>query len=146
MDLDAIGNELRASLDAKNAAREQALPLCRRATRLSANAIRAVHRSDKAETLRLCFATPPAWLADGKEIKVSNAPTQFGPVSFTIQSKLSQGIVDVDLDLPTRNPPAKSLLRLRLPDGAKLIGSSDGETIDISNLHGHATMQAKVSK
>ena len=53
MDLDAIGNELRASLDAKNAAREQALPLCRRATRLSANAIRAVHRSEEAETLRL---------------------------------------------------------------------------------------------
>jgi translin len=35
VDLDAIGSELRASLDAKNAAREQALPLCRRATRLT---------------------------------------------------------------------------------------------------------------
>jgi len=53
VDLDAIGAGLRASLDAKNAAREKALPLCRRATRLSANAIRAVHRSDEAETLRL---------------------------------------------------------------------------------------------
>jgi len=53
VDLDAIGSELRASLDAKNAAREEALPLCRRATRLSANAIRAVHRSEDAETLRL---------------------------------------------------------------------------------------------
>ena len=53
MDLDAIGSELRASLDAKNAAREQALPLCRRATRLSANAIRAVHRADEAEAMRL---------------------------------------------------------------------------------------------
>lgn len=53
MDLESIGNELRASLDAKNAAREKALPLCRRATRLSANAIRAVHRSDEAEMLRL---------------------------------------------------------------------------------------------
>lgn len=53
MDLDAIGQVLRASLDAKNAAREKALPLCRTATRLSANAIRAVHRSDDAETARL---------------------------------------------------------------------------------------------
>ena len=53
MDLDAIGTELRASLDAKNAAREKALPLCRRATRLSANAIRAVHRADEVEAMRL---------------------------------------------------------------------------------------------
>jgi translin len=53
VDLDAIGAGLRASLDAKNAAREKALALCRRATRLSANAIRAVHRSDEAETLHL---------------------------------------------------------------------------------------------
>ncbi len=28
----------------------------------------------KPETLRLLFATPRAWLADGKEIKVANAP------------------------------------------------------------------------
>jgi translin len=53
VDLDAIGTELRASLDAKNAAREKALPLCRRATRLSANAIRAVHRADEVEAMRL---------------------------------------------------------------------------------------------
>ncbi len=53
VDLEAIGRELRASLDAKNAARERALPLCRQATRLSANAIRAVHRSDEEESLRL---------------------------------------------------------------------------------------------
>jgi translin len=53
VDLDAIGAELRASLDAKNAAREQALPLCRGAIRFSANAIRAVHRSEEAEANRL---------------------------------------------------------------------------------------------
>lgn len=53
MDLNAIGQELRNILDAKNAAREKALPLCRKATRMSANSIRAVHRSDEAETKRL---------------------------------------------------------------------------------------------
>jgi len=53
VDLDAIGREVRADLDAKNAAREKALPLCRKAVRFSANAIRAVHRSDQAETARL---------------------------------------------------------------------------------------------
>ena len=44
---------MRAALDAKHAARERALPLCRTCTRMSANAIRAVHRRDEPETQRL---------------------------------------------------------------------------------------------
>src|SRR2546425_12041948 len=42
--LNAIGEEMRAHLDAKHKAREQALALTREVIRLSANAIRAVHR------------------------------------------------------------------------------------------------------
>jgi translin len=44
--LNAIVEDVRAHLDAKHAAREQALALCRDALRHSANAIRAVHRAD----------------------------------------------------------------------------------------------------
>jgi translin len=75
VDLDAIGRELRAILDAKNAAREKAIPLCRKATRLSANAIRAVHRSDEAETLKLsaearrCLDEAAEALADHPDVK-----------------------------------------------------------------------------
>ena len=98
------------------------------------------------DTLRLCFATPRAWLADGKSIKVTNAPTEFGPVSFTIESHLSQGNVKIDIDLPTRNPPTTTLLRLRLPDGAKIANVKDGQTLDISSLHGHIAMDVKVRK
>jgi translin len=46
--LNAIAEDVRAHLDAKHAAREQALSLCRAALRHSANAIRAVHRADFA--------------------------------------------------------------------------------------------------
>jgi translin len=46
--LNAIVEDVRAHLDAKHAAREQALALCRDALRHSANAIRAVHRGDFA--------------------------------------------------------------------------------------------------
>lgn len=53
MELDAIGQQLRTVLDAKNQAREKALPLCRSATRFSANAIRAVHRGDQEQTALL---------------------------------------------------------------------------------------------
>jgi hypothetical protein len=108
-----------------------------------------------AETLRLCFDTPRAWLADGKQIKVSNAPTEFGTVSFTISSKIAKGIVDADVTLPDRNAPAAVYLRLRLPGGVKIAKAEsgdqqlklvDGETIDLTGLHGHITLQAKVAK
>ena len=59
----------------------------------------------KPETLRLLFATPRRWLEDGKSIKVDRAPTAFGPVSFVVRSKLSQGEVVAEVDLPRRNPP-----------------------------------------
>jgi translin len=46
--LNAIAEDVRVHLDAKHAARERALALCRTALRHSANAIRAVHRGDFA--------------------------------------------------------------------------------------------------
>jgi len=46
--LNAIAEDVRVHLNAKHAAREQALSACRPALRHSANAIRAVHRGDFA--------------------------------------------------------------------------------------------------
>jgi translin len=48
-DLELIEGWIRTELDQKNAARERALAASRELTRLSANAIRAVHRSDTAQ-------------------------------------------------------------------------------------------------
>jgi translin len=53
VDLKEIGEALHAHLESKNAAREKALPLCRKATRLSANAIRAIHRNERREAEQL---------------------------------------------------------------------------------------------
>ena len=49
-DLEAIAQRIRSSFTAKDAAREKALRLCREATRYSADAIRAVHRSEFDQT------------------------------------------------------------------------------------------------
>ena len=51
--LNAIAEDVRAHLDAKHAARERALALCRTALRHSANAIRAVHRGEFAPAEKL---------------------------------------------------------------------------------------------
>ncbi len=44
--LDSIAERIRQGLSAKDAAREQALPLCREVIRYSSHAIRAVHRQE----------------------------------------------------------------------------------------------------
>jgi translin len=53
VDLSGLARSIHERLDAKNAAREQALPAARRSIRASANAIRAIHRLefDTAQTL-----------------------------------------------------------------------------------------------
>src|SRR5437763_10436522 len=54
------------------------------------------------ETLRLMYATPRAWLVDGKEIKVSKAPTLFGEMSMDVKSSIKSGNVSAEIDLPKR--------------------------------------------
>jgi translin len=53
VDLEPIRRSLRENLDAKYEARERALTLCRKAIRLSANSIRAIHRGESKEAERL---------------------------------------------------------------------------------------------
>jgi hypothetical protein len=110
----------------------------------------------RPETLRLLFATPKRWLEDGRAITVERAPTAFGPISVRVQSHLAQGELTADVDLPTRNTPKQTLIRLRVPDGWHLTSAKVGNhtlpvddrgTADISSLKGKATLrfQAKPS-
>jgi putative membrane-bound dehydrogenase-like protein len=68
----------------------------------------------RADALRLLFATPRAWLADGGLIRVEGMPTFFGPVSLEVRSELARGRVLVSVDLPTELS-APALIKLRLP-------------------------------
>jgi hypothetical protein len=67
--------------------------------------------------LLLLAGTPANWLQDGKEIRIANLPTHFGPVSINISSSISHGLVSVDLRPPTRNPCQIIKLRMPHPDG-----------------------------
>jgi translin len=70
-----IAEELRAVLDAKNAAREQGLVLSRKVVRLSANGIRAIHRGERqgAEALldeaRRCLEDASTAMADHPDVR-----------------------------------------------------------------------------
>ena len=107
----------------------------------------------KPETLRLLFATPKAWLADGKEIELENAPTAFGPVSVSVESHLKRGYVTAEVSAPKRNRPDKMLLRINLPDGWKVDSAKvhsknfsvdDRGTIDLTGTTGKFTVSLQV--
>jgi streptogramin lyase len=59
-----------------------------------------------------------------------------------------------DLDMPARNTPKQTLLRLRLPDGWRLTSAKadnqalkvdDRGTVDISSFKGKATIRFQVT-
>lgn len=64
MDLSELARTIQDRLDAKNAAREQALPAARRSIRASANAIRAIHRLE-FDTAKILIGESRAALDDG---------------------------------------------------------------------------------
>ncbi|MGA2531409.1 MAG: hypothetical protein ABSG19_00080 [Candidatus Aminicenantales bacterium] len=95
--------------------------------------------------LRLAQAVPQPWLEAGRKIDIQNAPTKFGPVSFTIESHIDRGRIDVRLTAPAREAPRNILLRLRHPqekpikrvtvDG-KPLTSFAGDTVTLASPRG----------
>ena len=77
-------------------------------------------RESDDQTLIIGQAIPRKWLEDGKEIRVSKAPTYFGDVSFQIQSHSSKGEIVAALDVPPQNGPKLLLLRFRHPDEKRI--------------------------
>ena len=111
--LDAIMERVRENFVSKNAARETALPLCREAIRLSANAIRAVHRNDFATAQELAgkagaqLATAKTSLAGHPDIYhagfVHDAQKEFAEASITlalVAGRELPGPESLDVELP----------------------------------------------
>ena len=72
------------------------------------------------DTLLLLAATPRNWLEDGKQIEIRRAPTYFGPLSMTVESRAASGTIRANLDMPQRSRPKELLVRLRHPAGKRL--------------------------
>jgi hypothetical protein len=95
--------------------------------------------------LELAFATPRTWLKAGRRILVRNAPTTFGPVSYTLEA--SESSVHASVTVPERTPPRTLELRLRLPRDRRIASVTlDGQpftrfdpatgTIDLAGRRG----------
>lgn len=75
---------------------------------------------EEGDRLILAQAVPQHWLTDGEQVAVLDAPTQFGKVSYTIDSHVARGSIIVMLDPPVRTPPKTIVLFLRHPEGARI--------------------------
>jgi len=104
----------------------------------------------RPDTLRLLFGTSRRWLEEGKVIKVARAPTAFGEVAIEAESKLSNREVIVRVALPDRNPAKRILLRIRVPEGWRVVAAThpggtltadERGTVDISALRGTQTLR-----
>ncbi len=72
---------------------------------------------EEGDELVIGRAIPRAWLAPGKRVVVRNAPTTFGPVSFTLESPADSNVIRVHLEPPTRTTPRAIRLVVRHPRG-----------------------------
>ncbi len=80
---------------------------------------------ERADELHLLAAVPDGWLAEGQEIRVENAPTHFGPLSF--RSRGTADGVELSLTPPKRSPPKRIVLHL--PESRRLKRPLDGVEI-----------------
>ncbi len=109
----------------------------------------------KPETLRLAFATPRRWLKDGGRIVVEDAPTAFGRTSFRMSSRLGEGRVEAEFELPTRHPPERVLARVRLPSGWRIrearlndraVSVDEAGTVELTGCGTRARLVVEVSR
>ena len=75
---------------------------------------------EDGSTLWLAKATPRAWLEQGKEISVKDAPTYFGTVGYKIVSDADHGKITATVEMPARRAPSSVLLRLRHPRAVRM--------------------------
>jgi hypothetical protein len=69
-----------------------------------------------SDSLFVGQAIPRAWLADGKQVKASGAPTYFGPVNLMFTSAAAKGIIHVLVEFRSARRPPALLVRLRHPE------------------------------
>jgi len=82
--------------------------------------LRTMLLREDGRDLVLCSATPRAWLEPGKSIRVSGAPTRFGPVSFEVRSGPRAEVITAEITPPRRQRPERIILHLRHPAGKRI--------------------------
>lgn len=75
---------------------------------------------EEGDGLWIGQAVPRHWMEEGSTIELSEAPTAFGPVSFSIRPHPRLGRTEIELTLSSRRTPRELYLRLREALGRKI--------------------------
>ncbi len=105
------------------------------------------------DTLWLAPGTPRRWLKSKEGVQVTDAPTFFGPVSYTLHAGSRPNTVDAVVGLPVRNPAKHVWLVVRTPshhiNSVTLNGRQwqrldrSREAIDLSGVGDSATVEVE---
>ena len=106
--LEAIAQRIRSSFTAKDVARERALRLCREATRYSADAIRAVHRSEFDQT-RASLDTAYHLLQEASEALAQHSDLLHSGFVHDAQKEYAEGCITLALALNNVLPAPEAL-------------------------------------
>jgi len=82
------------------------------------NRVRDALVREDPDTLWLAAGTPRRWLEAGEKIEARDAPTYFGPVTYSMVA--GDTGVEAHLELPSRNPYKTAWLVVRAPGGRRI--------------------------
>ncbi|MDB6027391.1 MAG: hypothetical protein JWM68_3614 [Verrucomicrobiales bacterium] len=108
---------------------------------------------EDGNVLWIAKGAPRAWFQAGKNIAITAAPTEFGPVSYEIKS-MTDGTTRISIDPPLRRTPEKICVRLRDPQHRRIIAvnnsydakiSFSDDTVTINDLKTPADLQVYFS-
>jgi hypothetical protein len=101
---------------------EDAAPYCTPAQLVATLMTRwlLVFEDPESDTLWLGKAIPRQWLRDGRRIVVTDAPTRWGRVGFSIVSHAGTGAIKAQVRFPDAGLRAETRLRLRAYDNARM--------------------------
>lgn len=100
-------------------------------------ALRDMMVMENGNDLHLALGTAREWLASGKPVGISAAPTHFGPVSYQMRFDATASRVSGEVTFSNRTPAASAVLHIRLPGGPK-VKSVDPESKATVVLDGSA--------
>ena len=75
---------------------------------------------ESGDGLNLALGTERHWLASGKPVGITAAPTHFGPVSYQMQYDAAKSQVSGEAVFAENSTAAWSVLHIRLPGGLKV--------------------------
>jgi len=105
---------------------------------------------EEGDILLLAQALPRCWLAQGQRVALRRAPTQFGPLSFSLASRVEDGEITAHVTPPPDHPQIKLRLRhpARLSPVAVTVNGQrwtrfDGDVIDLGRPTRAVTVRAR---